>query len=886
MDYCRARVGHALGFCALGLPLSLSLSLASRASAATWAEERTTPRVVDLAIVDRSGEPGWLFGREDVAGDGLERFEAPERGIDLRSAYVASDGERLWARAYVSSAEAPSPALRVYVFIDADDDAATGGAGSSADIDPALGGESSRGGYDVVLGMRAGTVVGGVWLWSDQRDRYEPATLPPLAALAESGVDRDPLRVLTDSHGYVQLSLESRSLGVDASCAARVLLRSTAGDGPSDGDVGELARCVSGDADGDGARDALEATLEPGCERDDQCPAGALCMDRRCVLPAYCGGAADCADDESCDTNDVCRADGGDACNAEGGCAGGLVCEASTTCRACSNDGECGDGRRCAESGRCVTGDAASAADGVALAAGQQVQGGAGTCSTASGAGSASAAAFVSLLLLLLGMLQRRRLGRLALLSAALYLMSGNALAQVDAERLTPAVTHDGWIGAEGSAVRHPDDRWELDAMLHYARNPLVIASSQGDLERALVSGRFGMFLAGSASIGESFALGLGLPVFAQQGSGDPSAGGVGDLRLVPKLALTSDVEDGIGLALAAEVRAPTHGGDYSGSADSLSIFPKLILDHRYPGGLRVGANVGVIVREDQSFSNVTSGDELAYALGISQRLGGLAGRTELGVEVDGGVNLSDPGDEEVALEALGFLRHALDAEWIVQGGVGAGVLEGYGVPTWRVFLGFTFRPTSHDGDADGVSDSRDQCPDFQEDRDGVLDADGCPEEDADGDHDGVSDEDDRCPTTPETINGSADDDGCPDSGERRVLFDDGEFVVLDTIRFATGSAHIEPSAHSLLDQVALTLRAHPELEHVRIEGHTDDTGPREVNMALSQQRGLAVKRYLVERGVGPQRLIVRSYGPDRPREAGTDNRARARNRRVEFIVE
>ena len=199
---------------------------------------------------------------------------------------------------------------------------------------------------------------------------------------------------------------------------------------------------------------------------------------------------------------------------------------------------------------------------------------------------------------------------------------------------------------------------------------------------------------------------------------------------------------------------------------------------------------------------------------------------------------------------------------------------------------GRVFRPTSHDGDADGVSDSRDQCPEFPEDRDGVLDGDGCPEEDADGDHDGVSDEDDRCPTTPETINGNADDDGCPDSGERRVLFDDGEFVVLDTIRFATGSAHIEPSAHSLLDQVALTLRAHPELEHVRIEGHTDDTGPRDVNMALSQQRGLAVKRYLVELGVSPQRLIVRSYGPDRPRETGTDNRARARNRRVEFIVE
>jgi OmpA-OmpF porin, OOP family len=149
-----------------------------------------------------------------------------------------------------------------------------------------------------------------------------------------------------------------------------------------------------------------------------------------------------------------------------------------------------------------------------------------------------------------------------------------------------------------------------------------------------------------------------------------------------------------------------------------------------------------------------------------------------------------------------------------------------------------------------------------------------------------VSDTDDECPDTKETINGIEDHDGCPDAGDRRVVFDEGEFTVLDTIRFNTGSADVHTSAYSLLDQVALTLRANPEIQHIRIEGHTDDTGPREVNMALSQQRALAVKTYLVQRGVSPRRLTVRSYGPDRPREVGTGSRARAENRRVEFIVE
>ena len=47
----------------------------------------------------------------------------------------------------------------------------------------------------------------------------------------------------------------------------------------------------------------------------------------------------------------------------------------------------------------------------------------------------------------------------------AAFLVAGSAPAQVDAQRFKPAVTHDGWVGAEGSGVRHPDDRWELAAV-------------------------------------------------------------------------------------------------------------------------------------------------------------------------------------------------------------------------------------------------------------------------------------------------------------------------------------------------------------------------------------------------------------------------------------
>ncbi|HTV22455.1 MAG TPA: OmpA family protein [Polyangiaceae bacterium] len=882
MTFRTARAGLRTALLAAGA--GLVAAIPRPALAATWADARTTPHLRDLVALDRTGETGWLFGREDVAGDGVDTFGASERAIDLRSVYAARDAERFWLRAYVASDRAPDAELSVFVFVDRDDDRRTGGSAVAPEIDAAFTSDPTRGGYDTVIGMQGGTALAGVWSWDDEAGEYALVMPAPLAAVAESGVDVDPLRLFADTHGYLQASLDADALGITPSCEARLFVRSSAGDGSGDADVGLLGPCVSGDSNSNGVIDLIEPRDAAACERDEQCPARGLCIDSRCLYPSYCRTDADCRDDETCNADGICRADGGGTCSASSACEGGLVCAGGSECRACSNDDSCSGDERCAASGRCVDESSRSGSGGgdIVLAPGEQVQGGAGTCGFEPPSRRAPFAMLVGLLALALTVLLRRR--RAAWLALLVLLGSRESHAQVDAERFKPAVTHDGWVNAEGSAVRHPDDAWEFGAWLNYARHPLIIADDDG-LVTPLVAGRASLDLLGSVSFAKRLALGVGLPVFLQNGDA-ASGAGVGDLRLVPKLELVSDLEDGLGMALAAEVRAPTHGGDFSGGASSFAFFPKVILDHRFRGGIRIGANVGVILREDESFLNVTQGDELAYAVDVGYRFGGLSGRTEIGVELSGGVNLKDAGDEETALEALGFLRQVLSPDWQIAGGVGAGVLEGYGVPTWRIFIGATFTPTSHDRDYDGIPDSEDQCIEFAEDRDGVQDTDGCPEEDPDGDHDGVADDDDECPTEKETINGHDDDDGCPDAGDRRVVFDDGEFVVLDTIRFNTGSAEVHPSAHSLLDQVALTLRAYPEIEHIRIEGHTDDTGPRELNMALSQKRALSVKHYLVGRGVSPKRLVVRSYGPDRPREQGRDNAARAKNRRVEFIVE
>ncbi len=473
-------------------------------------------------------------------------------------------------------------------------------------------------------------------------------------------------------------------------------------------------------------------------------------------------------------------------------------------------------------------------------------------------------------------------------LTVAVAAYSERSFAQetnIDTERFKPAVTPDGWVTAEGSGIRPTADPWEFGLFANYSLNSLVIVDQDGELINQFVAGRLGFDALASVTLFEPLSLGLGLPLYVlQTGDGDPSSAGLGNLRIVPKLRILDDRES-VGLALALELRAPTHTGDFSGN-DGITVFPRAIFDHRFASGIRIGINAGVLFRESVSFFNVDAGNELAYSAALGYRIGGLSGKTELGVEATGGVGLEASDEEELPLEALPFVRHNFTPEWQLMGGAGVGVIAGYGVPTFRAFAGVRFAPTAHDADWDGISDDEDQCPQIAEDLDRQEDGDGCPEEDPDTDQDGVPDGQDNCPEVKETINGVEDDDGCPDSGDPRVIYEDGEFKILDTVQFEHGSAALKPESHDLLNQVALTIKANPQIKRIRIEGHTDDTGPRDVNVRLSKQRAQSVRRYLINRGVSPKRLKAEGFGPDRPLVDETTEEARAKNRRVEFVVE
>ncbi|MBN2359161.1 MAG: OmpA family protein [Deltaproteobacteria bacterium] len=208
------------------------------------------------------------------------------------------------------------------------------------------------------------------------------------------------------------------------------------------------------------------------------------------------------------------------------------------------------------------------------------------------------------------------------------------------------------------------------------------------------------------------------------------------------------------------------------------------------------------------------------------------------------------------------------------------------------------------DKDRDGVPDSVDDCPDQpglsmlrgcpDQDGDGIADRDDtCPEQAGpamfkgcpDTDQDGIPDNLDRCVNDPETINGIDDEDGCPDHGPAQVTVTAEKIEIGDKVYFDTDKATIKARSFKLLDQVASILMAHPEIELVRIEGHTDSQASDDYNLKLSQQRADAVKDYLATKGVGVERLEAIGFGETKPVASNNTAAGREKNRRVEFHI-
>ena len=105
-----------------------------------------------------------------------------------------------------------------------------------------------------------------------------------------------------------------------------------------------------------------------------------------------------------------------------------------------------------------------------------------------------------------------------------------------------------------------------------------------------------------------------------------------------------------------------------------------------------------------------------------------------------------------------------------------------------------------------------------------------------------------------------------------------------DVVYFDTDKSDLDSTATAALQKQAQWLLKYPN-KHATIEGHCDERGTRDYNLALGERRANAAKNYLVSIGVEPGRLNTVSYGKERPVALGSDEASWAKNRRAVTVT-
>lgn len=206
------------------------------------------------------------------------------------------------------------------------------------------------------------------------------------------------------------------------------------------------------------------------------------------------------------------------------------------------------------------------------------------------------------------------------------------------------------------------------------------------------------------------------------------------------------------------------------------------------------------------------------------------------------------------------------------------------------------------DSDNDGVVDKDDLCPAQK----GLLKYKGCPDSDGDGVHDGLDActaqkgpaENKGCPW-PDTDGDGVDDrndscanqagvlkcKGCPPP----LILSDSQQRILEkayaNLEFASGKDVIKKSSFASLNALAKLLIAQQNDWQIRLSGHTDNVGNAESNLVLSEKRAKAVKRYLQNKGVPPEIILVEWFGATRQLSDNNSREGKQKNRRVEMVL-
>mgnify|MGYP003688006059 CR=1 FL=1 len=145
------------------------------------------------------------------------------------------------------------------------------------------------------------------------------------------------------------------------------------------------------------------------------------------------------------------------------------------------------------------------------------------------------------------------------------------------------------------------------------------------------------------------------------------------------------------------------------------------------------------------------------------------------------------------------------------------------------------------------------------------------------------------CASTPSSDAGKVSDSLVDDNAQNQALelngsSDDSTAGPLKTIYFEFDSSRLSSAGKSTLEQNAMWLKGIESVD-IQVEGHCDERGGQQYNLALGERRAKAVKTYLEALGVASARISVISNGKEKPVAFGHDEESWAKNRRANFVV-
>ncbi len=379
-------------------------------------------------------------------------------------------------------------------------------------------------------------------------------------------------------------------------------------------------------------------------------------------------------------------------------------------------------------------------------------------------------------------------------LSTFVLALTGRARAEfpsVNARRFQPPVDPSGSLYLEPALTPGPGV-WSGAAWFLYSYRPDVLRDANGSIVGNLVTHQLSADLVTGIGLGQRFAIGLDLPVLLyQQGEdnaatravqgGTPTAQALGDVALSAKGNLVSYGSlGGFGLSALLRMTAPSgNSGSYLGEGTPTGEL-RLLGEFRLIA-VALQATAGFKLRfEETDVLGQTYTHEVPWGLGIAVRPQAFGwddkGRFTWVAEVHGSALLPpsqgarDRGQTAPTSPVLGGLSAQFaPSDVSFRLGAETGLTQAFGSPPFQIAASVQWSPRAHDMDHDGVPDDVDQCPELPEDRDGVQDADGCPDYDEpqgesdDTDKDGVPDQQDACPNEPGEKSADPKSNGCPD---------------------------------------------------------------------------------------------------------------------------